>query len=104
MCIGIPMQIVATQPGWSICEGRGERRQVDMILIGEQPMGAWLLVFQNTAREVLDRERAGRIDAALDAVAVALRGETVDVADYFADLVEREPQLPPHLRNKNPRN
>jgi hydrogenase expression/formation protein HypC len=28
MCIGIPMQVTAVEPGHAVCEGRGERRHV----------------------------------------------------------------------------
>jgi len=99
MCIGIPMQVVAPAgPIHAWCEGRGERRRVDLLLVGAQPPGGWVLVFLDSAREVLDPERARRIDAALDALDAALRGDPLD--HLFADLVDREPQLPPHLRTE----
>ena len=96
MCIGIPMRVVEAEPGAAWCEGRGERRRVNMALVGDQPLGTWVLVFLDAAREVMDEEHAGLTNAALDALAAALRGENVD--GYFRDLIEREPQLPEHLR------
>ena len=99
MCIGLPMQVVSHEGGYALCEGMGEQRQVDTLLVGEQPVGSWLLVFLNSAREVLSEERAKQISDALQAVNMAMQGET-GVSHLFADLADREPQLPPHLRGK----
>lgn len=98
MCIGIPMRVAEPGELQAWCEGRGERRLIDMQLVGPQPAGAWVLTFLDAAREVLDAQQALRIDAALDALDAALRGETADFDRYFADLVGQEPQLPEHLR------
>jgi hydrogenase expression/formation protein HypC len=46
---------------------------------------------------VLTAEEAAQTNAALDALAAVLAGES-DTAAHFADLVDREPQLPAHLR------
>jgi len=97
MCIGIPMRVVETEPGHAWCVGRGERQRLDMALVGAQPPGAWVLAFQGTACRIMTPEEAQQTDAALDALQAALRGEQ-DVGEFFADLVEREPQLPEHLR------
>lgn len=97
MCIGIPMRAVEVQDGQAWCEGRGERLLVDTRLVDLAAPGTWLLVFHNVAREVLDEARAGDISAALDALEAALRGE-IDLDRHFADLANREPQLPEHLR------
>jgi hydrogenase expression/formation protein HypC len=51
---------------------------------------------------VLDAEEALRIHDALAALDAVMRGEPVDVERCFADLLEREPQLPEHLRNPVP--
>lgn len=97
MCVGIPMRAVELKDGQAWCEGRGERLLVDTRLVDIAAPGEWLLVFHNVAREVLDEVRARDIGAALDALEAALRGET-DLDRHFADLVNREPQLPEHLR------
>jgi hydrogenase assembly chaperone HypC/HupF len=97
MCVAVPMQVIETQGLFGICEGRGERERVDMRLVGEQPVGTWVLVFHGAAREVVDPDRAREVTAALEALEATLRGET-DVDHLFADLVNREPQLPEHLR------
>ncbi|MCU7893149.1 MAG: HypC/HybG/HupF family hydrogenase formation chaperone [Candidatus Thiodiazotropha sp. (ex Ustalcina ferruginea)] len=97
MCIGVPMRVISTMPGFAVCTGLGGQRRVDTLLVGDQPVGNWLLVFLDAAREVLTEEQASRIRQALDALGLAFRGETY-VDHLFADLVDREPQLPLHLR------
>jgi len=97
MCIGIPMQVTEVEPGFAWCEGMGERKRIDTLLVGEQPVGSWVLVFIDSAREVLSAEDAQRISDAVLAVNLAMQGE-VDVSHLFADLIEREPQLPEFLQ------
>ncbi len=102
MCIGIPMQVVSSMPGSAICEVDGERRQVDTMLVGEQPVGTWLMVFLDAAREVLTPEDAAKITDALSALNMAMSGsETGTVpspADFdhlFADIVRAADNPPP---------
>lgn len=97
MCIGIPMRIVEPETAFAWCEGRGERARIDMRLVGDLPVGAWILAFQGSARRAMTAEEAMQTNAALDALEAALRGEE-NLGAFFADLVEREPQLPEHLR------
>jgi hydrogenase expression/formation protein HypC len=59
-----------------------------------------VLVFLDVAREVLQPERAEQIKKAIGAVAAVMNGDSADFDDLFADLVEREPQLPEHLQTK----
>ncbi|MEW8208378.1 MAG: HypC/HybG/HupF family hydrogenase formation chaperone [Candidatus Thiodiazotropha taylori] len=99
MCIGIPMQVVSTEGTTALCQGMGESRRVDTLLVGDQPVGSWLLVFLNSAREVLSEQRAEQISPALQALDLALSGES-EVDHLFADLVDRTPELPEHLRPK----
>jgi hydrogenase expression/formation protein HypC len=91
------MRVTAVEPGAAWCEGMGERRRVDTLLIGDPTPGAWLLVFLDTAREIISEAQAQRTAEALQAVLLAMRGETA-VDHLFADLVEREPELPAFLR------
>jgi len=100
MCIGVPMKIVEPDAALAWCEGRGERARIDMRLVGELPAGAWVLAFQGSARRPMSAEEAMQTNAALDALEAALRGED-DFGAFFADLVDREPQLPEHLRKTN---
>lgn len=99
MCIGAPMQVVDAGESFAWCEGRGERARIDMAIVGPQPVGAWVLAFQGAARRVLSADEAAQTNAALDAVEAALAGED-DLGAFFADLVDREPELPEHLRRK----
>lgn len=99
MCIGVPMCVTSEGTGRAWCEGRGERVELDMLLVGPQPAGTWVLAFQGAARRVMSDEEAAQTTAALDALDAALAGET-DLARFFPDLADREPQLPEHLRTR----
>ena len=96
------MRVVEPMGHRAWCEGRDGRKLVDLALVGPQPAGAWLLTHLDAAREVLTAEAAGQIDRALDALAAALAGDAQGIAAGFADLIGREPQLPPHLVRKEP--
>lgn len=97
MCIGTPMRVVDDGHPFALCAGRGEEREVDMLIVGPQPAGTWVLEFHGVAQRVLDEAEARDIDAALHALEALMRGES-DIDSYFADLVNREPELPPHLK------
>jgi hydrogenase expression/formation protein HypC len=99
MCIGVPMRVAGEGAARAWCEGRGERVELDMLLVGPQPVGTWVLAFQGAARRVMSEEEAVQTTAALDALAAALAGET-DLGRFFPDLAEREPRLPEHLRSR----
>lgn len=101
MCLGLPMQVIECNGYVALCQGRGGRRQIDLALVGEQPPGTWLLAFIDAAREVIDADSAARINAALDGLEAVMAGET-DISAHFADLFERTPELPPHLRGVTP--
>ena len=117
MCIGVPMQIVEVPenesglfPGgeYAFCRVEGEGGtgveiepqaplyRVDLSLVGAQPPGTWVLVFLGAAREVLDPRQAARVGEALRALGAAARGESLE--GFFADLTDREPQLPDFLK------
>lgn len=106
MCIGMPMRIesgdgyraeaVRDLPG-----GEAERCTLDMQIVGAQPAGTWVLAFHGAARRVLDPLEARQIGDALAALALALDGGEAAPAGIdalFADLVDRTPELPEHLR------
>lgn len=97
MCVGVPMQVIESWPGGALCRARDGDHSIDTSLIGEVEPGAWLMVFLGAARGVLSPEEAKRSADALAALEMAMRGET-DFDHLFADLVGREPQLPPLLR------
>lgn len=96
MCLGIPMKVIESHGYLALCEGRGRREQVNLLLVGEVATGQWLHVALGTARELLDEQQAAQIDAGLDALAAIEAGAT-DFDRHFADLVGREPTLPDGL-------
>ena len=96
MCIGFPMTVLEGDDYAALCERRGETQRVSMLLVGAQPVGAKVLVHLGSAVRLLDDLEAMQIDDALDAVQEALEGKNVD--RRFADLIDREPQLPDFLR------
>jgi hydrogenase expression/formation protein HypC len=98
MCIGIPMQVVELHAESARCIYRGQKSLVDMMLVGPQPVGTWLLVFLDTAREVLSEPKARQIADALEAMRLAMQGDN-QIDHLFADLVDREPQLPEFLKS-----
>lgn len=97
MCIGLPMRVIESEEFYALCERHGQIRRVDTRLVGAQPTGSWLLVFLDAAREVLSSERAREVDEALQVLELAMNGGELP-AGLFDDLLDREPQLPEHLR------
>lgn len=87
MCLGIPMQVIENGPGHAICAHRNELRQIDTMLVGEQPPGSWLLVFIDAAREVISAENAARITDALSALDEVMAGGDANIDAMFADIV-----------------
>ncbi len=104
MCLGIPMQVLEVQGALARCTGRNGEARIDTLLVGTVQPGDWLLTHLNTAREIIDAERARLVDDALDALAAVTQNSgspeaaqsAIDLA--FADLIDREPSLPPHLQ------
>ena len=97
MCIGTPMQMLETGEFAARCVADGREAMVDLSLVGPQPKDTWLLVFLGAAREVLTPEDAARIRDAHAALRAAMAGGSPDIDHLFADLVNREPELPPAL-------
>ena len=103
MCIGIPMQVIEAGEGTALCSARNSSdvRRVDTLLVGDLSQGSWVLVFLGAAREVLDEKSAHQISDALTALDMAMHGNGA-IDHLFADLVDREPQLPEFLRQQLP--
>lgn len=99
MCVAIPMQVCETDGVFAWCDGRNGRQRINTMLVGNVRPGDWLLTFLDSAREIVDAEHAALVNSALDALERAAAGE--DFEDCFADLVNREPQLPDFLRPDN---
>lgn len=79
MCMGIPMQVLASQPGQAQVSGRGEIRTVTTRLVGDTSPGQWLLVFLDDAREMISAQRAAEVNATLDLLLAAM-GDTEESA------------------------
>ena len=106
MCIGVPMRIesgdglvaVAASEG---ADGTIRRHTLDMLIVGAQSPGTWVLTFCGAARRVLDPLEARQIGDALAALALAVGDGGADGVDaLFADLAGRTPRLPDHLQPK----
>ena len=102
MCLGIPMQVIAMEGSFARCLGPSGEERVDCLLTGDLAPGQWVLSFLGAAREVIDAARAAQVTDALAALAALSSGEAGDVdslvATHFADLIDREPQLPDFLK------
>ena len=95
MCIGIPMQVIAIEPGHARCAGRGEMRRVNTALVGTVTVHEWLLIFIDSAQERISVERAQEINSTLDLMAAALQGDSlaIDVAFSLPSAMSRKQLL-----------
>lgn len=96
MCLSIPMQVVAWEnEGGDIAiverpqDGSGagtvRRERVNMMLIGPQAIGTWILASLGLAKEVIDDEERALIEDALAALSASLEGD-YDPTQHFGDL------------------
>jgi hydrogenase expression/formation protein HypC len=87
MCLSIPMQVVAVEGDGDFAwvERAGRRELVNMMLIGPQPPGTWVLTSLGLAKEVVEPGQLALIEEALAALAAALEGD-YDASRYFSDL------------------
>lgn len=97
MCIGTPMQVIESSEHCAIVDDGGTHHQVGTALVGPQVPGTWLLIFLGDAREVMDEDNALKTREALQAVSAIMQGDK-QIEHLFTDLINREPQLPPHLQ------
>lgn len=92
MCLSIPMRVVEWDDpdgdfAW-VERGAGDslrRERVNMMLIGAQPVGTWILAALGLAKETVDEENRLLIEDALAALDESLHGD-YDPAQHFADL------------------
>lgn len=87
MCLSIPKQVVEWEGegDFAWVERDGERERVNMMLIGPQPVGAWVLTSLGLAKETVGDEERALIEDALSALAASLEDE-YDPALHFRDL------------------
>ena len=101
MCLGIPMKVVEVEGIFAWCDSRYGRQKINIMLVGDVVPGQWLLTFLEAAREAINEERATLVNAALDALGLIANGND-NFESCFADLIDREPQLPDFLRKGPP--
>jgi hydrogenase expression/formation protein HypC len=90
MCIGIPKKVVSCEGfegefAWVERADGSQRERVNMMLVGPQELGSWVLTSLGMARETLTEDEAETIDDALAALEESLAG-TYDASQHFADL------------------
>lgn len=102
MCLGLPLQVVSVEDGgaFALCRSRDGSHQetLDLRLVGGAEPGDWVLGFLGAARSRLTPEDAARTADALEAITAVQNGQSVD--HLFADLIDREPTLPDHLKDQ----
>jgi hydrogenase expression/formation protein HypC len=83
------MQVVALEAGGDIAivERHGRREHANMLLVGPQPLGTWVLVALGFAKEVVEPEELALIEDALAALAASLDGDYAPDA-HFRDLAD----------------
>lgn len=87
MCLSVPMQVVDIEADGdlAVVERHGRRERVNMMLLGEQSVGTWVLVSLGFAKEVVETEELALIEEALAALAASLDG-SYDAGEWFRDL------------------
>ncbi len=87
MCVGTPVQVMQSHELMSVCRGRNGIEHVNMLLLGQQPVGTWVIAFLGWAREVIDEQQARDIDLALDGLQQLMDGaDVIDVSHHFPGL------------------
>lgn len=90
MCLSIPKRVVEWEAGGDFAwvERAGQRERINMLLIGPQPVGTWVLASLGMAREIVEAEQLALIEEALSALAASLDSD-YDADRYFADLARK---------------
>ena len=87
MCIGVPVQVVESGEFMSLCKGLNGEEHVNTMLIGQQPVGTWVLNYLGSAREILSEEDAMNINRAIEGISALMKGEqNIDIDQYFPGL------------------
>ena len=71
MCIAVPMRIVEINYPMAVCEAKGVRREVNLMLLDESEVkvGDYVVVHVGTAIEVIREEEAKEVWELLDRIA-----------------------------------
>jgi len=99
MCLSVPMQVVAhDDPSGelAIVERRDggvlRRERANMLLLGPQAIGTWVLVSLGLAREIVSADERALIEDALAAVQAVQDGR-YDAERHFVDLQRAPPVM-----------
>jgi hydrogenase expression/formation protein HypC len=87
MCLSIPKQVVAWEGegDFAWVERNGQREFLNMMLLGPQPVGTWVLTSMGLAKETVEPEQLALIEEALTALAASLDGD-YEASHYFQDM------------------
>jgi hydrogenase expression/formation protein HypC len=87
MCLSIPKQVVEWEGegDFAWVERDGQRERINMMLLGPQPVGTWVLTSLGLGKEVVDDEQRALIEDALAALAESLEDD-YDPTKHFRDL------------------
>lgn len=96
MCVGKPAKILSVRGMLALCEAADGAAEISIALTPTVKPGDHVLVHLGSAMRVLGAEEAKQISDALQAVLKASDGQAFD--HLLADLIDREPELPSHLR------
>lgn len=88
MCLSVPKRVVAWEGegDFAWVERDGQREQINMMLLGPQPLGTWVLTSLGLANEVVDDDQRQLIEDALSALAASLEDD-YDASQHFQDMV-----------------
>ena len=101
MCVGIPMTVREVyEDGTCLCERDARTERVEIGLAGEVKPGDLLMVFRGTALRHMTEEEVREVNDVLSALADVMAGDATEetIRAGFPDLVDREPELPEHLK------
>lgn len=87
MCLSVPKQVAEWEGegDFAWVERDGRRERINMMLVGPQPVGAWVLTSLGLAKEVVDDEARALIEDALAALAASLDAD-YEPSAHFRDL------------------
>lgn len=97
MCLGVPMRIESIDGICAQCRDATGLHAIDIALLPDARPGDHVLTFLGTGRQIIDAHEAALITEALSVVEAVMAGRPADIERAFADLIDREPSLPPHL-------
>ena len=88
MCLSVPKKVVAWEGegDFAWVERDGQREQINMMLLGAQPVGTWVLTSMGLAKEVIEDDQRQLIEDALSALAASLEDD-YDPAQHFQDML-----------------